>query len=168
MRYASCPVTLSGKVSCALSEVRIQISQVCVFLRCGLNLQSRLAVNSKPSSCLSLPSWDSRGAPPRPVWSPSSSGTSGDGRWGTHLSNLARTSATMVRLSMALCTRPLCSKSANMFLLSSMARPRISFSTTCREGHQHGQDGARWTLPPGTRLISLPLCYLALSSPWWD
>ena len=36
----------------------------------------------------------------------------------------------MVRLSMALSTCPLYSKSANMFLLSSMARPRISFSTT--------------------------------------
>ncbi|KAL0628763.1 putative uncharacterized protein C8orf44 [Plecturocebus cupreus] len=49
---------------------------------------------------------------------------------GTYFSNFAKTSATTVRLSMALSTWPLYSNKANMFLLSSMARPRISFSTT--------------------------------------
>lgn len=47
-----------------------------------------------------------------------------------YFSNFARTSATIVRLSMALSTCPLYSNKANIFLLSSMARPRINFSTT--------------------------------------
>lgn len=55
----------------------------------------------------------------------------------TYLSNLAKTSATMMRLSMALSTCLLRSKRANMFRLSSMASPRISFSTTCEEKRKH-------------------------------
>ena len=55
--------------------------------------------------------------------------TSGGGG-GCYLSNLASTSATTARLSIAFSVLWLRSNRANMFLLSSMARPRISFSTT--------------------------------------
>lgn len=48
----------------------------------------------------------------------------------THFSNFAKTSATMVLLSIALSVVPLYSNKANIFLLSSMAKPRINFSTT--------------------------------------
>lgn len=61
---------------------------------------------------------------------------------GTYFSNFANTSATMVRLSMALSTCPLYSNKANMFLLSSMARPRISFSTTWKTHHEVFSSGS--------------------------
>lgn len=51
----------------------------------------------------------------------------------------------MVRLSMALSTCPLYSNKANMFLLSSMASPRISFSTTWKT---HQGLSAQTLLPP--------------------
>lgn len=52
-----------------------------------------------------------------------------------YLSNLAKMSATITRLSTARSTCWLCSKSANIFRLSSIASPRISFSTTCKTRH---------------------------------
>lgn len=53
-----------------------------------------------------------------------------------YLSNLARTSATITLLSRARSVKPLCSNRENRFLLSSMARPLISFSTTCSNNIQ--------------------------------
>lgn len=53
-----------------------------------------------------------------------------------YLSNLARTSATITLLSRARSVKLLCSNRENKFLLSSMARPLISFSTTCSNNIQ--------------------------------
>ncbi len=51
--------------------------------------------------------------------------------WTVHyLSNFASTSATITRLSMARLSTLLCSNKENIFLLFSIARPRINFSTT--------------------------------------
>ncbi len=55
----------------------------------------------------------------------------------THFSNLARTSATTVLLSMARSVVSLCSNKANMFLQSSIERPFSSFSTTWRPSDTH-------------------------------
>ena len=54
----------------------------------------------------------------------------------TYFSNLASTSATTARPSMALSTLSLCSNRANMFLLPSIARPQVSFFTTW-DAHKH-------------------------------
>lgn len=54
-----------------------------------------------------------------------------------YLSNLAKISATITRLSTARSTCWLCSKRANILRLSSIAKPRISFSTTCKNQERY-------------------------------
>lgn len=54
-----------------------------------------------------------------------------------YLSNLAKMSATITRLSTARSTCWLCSKRANILRLSSIAKPRISFSTTCKNRERY-------------------------------
>ena len=79
---------------------------------------------------------------------------------GTYFSNFANTSATMVLLSMALSTCPLYSKSANMFLLSSMASGRVDLS--CPPGssrHHHANPlllGFLSHPSPCCEIVSLP------------
>lgn len=84
-----------------------------------------------------------------------------------YLSNLARTSATMTRLSRARSVKELCSNSEKRFLLSSMARPLINFSTTCRHTGNNQLQYSILQLHGTSGLIFAGLCICPVPlQPW--